>query len=94
MRSQWQKMVTTEVIIAQMNALSVEIKLREDDVQEEIREMELAREIQQQEQEKAVIIRTEDGEPNKGPEQGASLGMAEDIVVEEAKDQECPELVP
>ena len=31
-------MVTTEVIIAQMNVLSGEIKLREDDIQEETRE--------------------------------------------------------
>jgi hypothetical protein len=50
--------------------------------------------MQQQKQEKAAIVRAEDGEPNEGPEQGASLGIAEDIAVEEAKDQECPELVP
>jgi hypothetical protein len=93
-RSQWQKMVATEGIIRQMNALSEEIKLREDDVREEIREMELAREMQRQEQEKAAIVRTEEEQPTDGPEQGAPLDTAANEAIEEAKDQECPELVP
>jgi hypothetical protein len=45
-RSQWQKMVTTKGIIGQMNALSEEIRLREDNEREEMRETERAREMQ------------------------------------------------
>jgi hypothetical protein len=91
-RSQWQKMVTTEGIAGQLNALSAEIRLREDDIGEDRRESEQARDIQQQEHEKASIVRTEDVQPAEGPAQGAPQGSAENAVARELEDQ-CPDLV-
>jgi len=93
-RLQWQKMVITEGIIGQMNELSEEIRLREDDVQQDIRETEQVREMQQQEQERAAIVRTEEVQPTKGPKQGVPLGSAESAMVNESQEQECPELIP
>jgi len=43
---QWQKMVTTEGIIGQMNGLSKEVRLREDEIAEEARNSEQARELE------------------------------------------------
>jgi len=93
-RSQWQKIVTMEGIMGQMNRLSEEIRLREDNVREDMKETEQVREIRQQEQEKATIVRTEEVQPTEGPKQGVPLGSAESATVNESEDQECPELVP
>jgi hypothetical protein len=93
-RSQWQKMVTTEGIIGQMNGLSEEVRLREDDVRQDIGETKQVREMQWQEQERATIVRTEEVQPIEGPEQGVPLGSAEGATVSESQERECPELVP
>jgi len=77
-----------------MNGLSEEIRLREDDVREDMKETEQVREMQRQEQEKATIVRTEEVQPTEGPEQGVPLGSAESATVNESDDQKCPELVP
>ena len=90
-RLQWQKMVTTEGIIGQMNGLSKEIRIREDDVREETKETEQAREIQRQEQEKATIIRIEEVQPTDGSEQGAPLSTVGNAATDESVDQECPQ---
>jgi len=93
-RSQWQKMVTMEGSIGQMNGLSKEVRLRKDDVRQDIGETEQVREMQWQEQERATIVRTEEVQPTEGPEQGVPLGSAEGAMVSELQEQECPELVP
>jgi hypothetical protein len=85
-------MATTEGIIGQMKGLSEEIKLREDDIREEVRDSEQARELQRQEQERAYIVRTEEVQPAEGPEQGVPLGSAENAEEKESEDQ-CPKLV-
>jgi len=87
-RLQWQKMVTTEGIIGQMNRLSEEIRLREDDITEEARDSEQARELERQEQERASIVRTEDVQPAEEPQQGVPLGSAENAEEIEWEDQE------
>jgi hypothetical protein len=91
-RSQWQKMVTTEGIIGQMNGLSEEVKLHEDEIAEEARNSEQARELEQQEQEKASIVRMEEAQPDEGPQQGEPLGSTKATEETESEDQ-CPELV-
>jgi hypothetical protein len=87
-------MVTTEGIIEQMNGLSKEVRLRKDDVRQDEGETEQVREMQRQEQERATIVRTEEMQPIKGPEQGVPLGSAERPTVIESQERECPELVP
>ena len=77
-----------------MNGLSKEVRLREDDVRQDIGETEQVREMQQQEQKRATIVRTEEVQPIKGPEQGVPLGSAEGATVSESQERECPELVP
>jgi hypothetical protein len=91
-RSQWQKMVTTEGIVGQMNGLSEEVRLREDGIAEEAKHSEQARELERQEQERASIVRIEEAQPDKGPQQGVPLGSAEAAEETESEDQ-CPELV-
>ena len=56
----------------------------EDDVQEEMKETEQAREIQWQEQEKATIVRTEEVQPTEGLEQGVPLGTAGNAAINES----------
>jgi hypothetical protein len=85
-------MVTTEEIIGQMNGLSEEIRLRKDDISEEVRDSVQARELQRQEQERTSIVRTEEVQPAEEPEQGVPLSSAENAEEKESEDQ-CPELV-
>jgi hypothetical protein len=91
-RSQWQKMVTTDGIIAQVNSLSEEIRLREDEIAEDAKHSEQAKELEHQEQERAAIVRIGDEQPDEGPHQGVPLGAAEVAEENESEDQ-CPELV-
>jgi len=91
-RSQWQKMITTDGIIAQVNSLSEDIRLREDEIAEDAKHSEQAKELERQEQERAAIVRIEEEQPGEGPHQGVPLGAAEVAGENETKDQ-CPELV-
>jgi hypothetical protein len=85
-------MVTTEGIIAQVNSLSEEVSLREDEIAEKARHSEQAKELERQEQERAAIVRIEDVQPDEGPQQGVPLGVAEVTEENESEDQ-CPKLI-
>jgi hypothetical protein len=71
--------------------------LQEDEAQEEIRESEVARNLEHQEQVRAVIVRTKEGglaeELPEGVTEGATEGVTESVV-EDVNDDGCPDLTP